>query len=182
MKKIFAKIFLGCVALGCVAMASAATDAEKAAYKEAKDSATATYKTARAQCDAMKDNQKDVCVAEAKAAEKRSKAEAEAKYKNTPKARMNARIAGFDADYAVAKEKCSAHSGNAKDVCVKEAKAVHTKAVADVKASKEISDVKSDTKAEKSEADYKVAIEKCDAMSGPAKEACVASAHSKYGK
>lgn len=182
MKKILANIFLGFAALGCAATASAATDAEKAAYKEAKDSATATYKAARTQCDTLKDNPKDVCIAEAKAAEKRSKAEAEAKYKNTPKERMKARIAGLDADYAVAKEKCNAHSGNAKDVCVKEAKAVHTKAVADAKAGKEIGEVKSDTKAEKSEADYKVAIEKCDAMSGPAKEACVASAKSKYNK
>ncbi|MGV8900270.1 MAG: hypothetical protein ACOH2B_13650 [Burkholderiaceae bacterium] len=182
MKKILANIFLGCAALGFVAAASAATDAEKAAYKDAKVSATATYKSARAQCDTLKDNPKDVCIAEAKAAEKRSKAEAEAMYKNTPKARMDARIAGFDADYAVAKEKCDAHSGNAKDVCVKEAKAVHTKAVADAKASKEIGEVKSDAKKDKSEADYKVAIEKCDAMSGAAKDGCVASAKSKYGK
>ncbi|MEO8600638.1 MAG: hypothetical protein ABI656_12500, partial [bacterium] len=169
-------------ALACAATASAATDAEKATYKDAKDSATATYKSARAQCDTLKDNPKDVCVAEAKAAEKRSKAEAEAMYKNTPNARMNARIDGFDADYAVAKEKCNAQSGNAKDVCVKEAKAVHTKAVTDAKAKKDIGDVKSDAKKDMSEADYKVAIEKCDGMSGPAKDGCVASAKSKYGK
>lgn len=182
MKKILANIFLGFAALGFAAAASAATDAEKAAYKETRDSATATYKAARTQCDTLKDNPKDVCIAEAKAAEKRSKAKAEAKYKNTPKARMNALIAGFDADYDVAKEKCDAQSGNTKDVCLKEAKAVHTKAVADAKASKEIGEVKSDAKEDRSDANYEVAIEKCDAMSGPAKEACVASAKSKYDK
>ncbi|MEO6353835.1 MAG: hypothetical protein ABIO19_06685, partial [Burkholderiaceae bacterium] len=111
-----------------------------------------------------------------------SKAEAEAEYKNTPKEHMNARIAAADGNYAVAKAKCDADKGNAKDVCLKEAKAVHTKAVVDAKSSEKISEVKSDAKEDKSDADYKVAIEKCDAMAGPKKEACVATAKSKYGK
>ncbi|NMM25750.1 MAG: hypothetical protein HHJ12_00365 [Glaciimonas sp.] len=182
MKKVLVNISLCFAALSFATVAAAATDAEKATYKSAKDSATATYKTARTQCDTMKGNPKDVCIEEAKAAEKRSKAEAEAQYKNTPKAHMNARLAGADADYAVAKEKCNAQSGNGKDVCVKEAKAVHTKALVDAKSSQKISDVKSDAKADKSDADYNVAIEKCTPLAGPAKEACVASAKSKYGK
>jgi hypothetical protein len=36
-------------------------------------------------------------------------------------------MAKVDADYAVAKEKCDDFSGNAKDVCVKEAKAAQVK-------------------------------------------------------
>ena len=182
MKKILASLFLGAVALSFATAAPAATDEAKATYKAAKDSAAATYKEARAKCDALKANPKDVCIAEAKAAEKRSKAEAEAQYKNTPKDHMKARVAAADADYDVAKAKCKAESGNAKDVCMKEAKAVHTKAVVDAKSSEKIGEVKSEAKQDKSEADYKVATEKCDSMSGPAKEACVASAKSKYGK
>lgn len=182
MKKILATLFLGAVALSFATVAPAATDGAKTTYKAAKDSASEMYKTDRAKCDALKENPKDVCIAEAKAAEKRSKAEAEAQYKNTPKARTNARIAAADADYAVAKEKCNAQSGNAKDVCVKEAKAVQTKAVVDAKSGKEIGEVKTDAKEDKSDADYSVAIEKCDSMSGPAKDACVATAKSKYGK
>ena len=96
-------------------------------------------------------------------------------------------------DYKAAKDRISADSksdqaacksmtGNAKDVCMKEAKAVHTKAVADAKSSEKIGEVKSEAKEDKSDADYKVAIEKCDALAGSAKEACVASAKSKYGK
>ena len=59
---------------------------------------------------------------------------------------------------------------------------MHTKAVADAKSSKEIGEVKSEAKEDKSDADYKVAIEKCDSMAGPAKDACVTEAKSKYGK
>jgi hypothetical protein len=182
MKKILATLFLSVVTLGFATIATAATDDAKASYKAAGDSATATYKEARTKCRSLKGNPKDVCIEEAKAAEKRSKAEAEAQYKNTPKAHTKARIAAADADYAVAKEKCNAQSGNPKDVCIKEAKAVHIKAVVDAKSSKKIGDVKSDATEDKRDADYKVAIEKCDALDGPAKEACVGTAKSKYGK
>lgn len=182
MKKILVNLFLSAVTLGFATVAPAATDDAKAAYKAAKDSATETYKAARVKCDALSGNPKNVCIEEAKAAEKRSKAEAEAQYKNTPKAHMKARIAAADADYSVAKEKCNAQSGNAKDVCIKEAKAVHTKAVVDAKSSKKISDVKSEATEDKRDADYKVAIEKCNSLAGPDKDACVATANLKYGK
>lgn len=182
MKKILVNLILSVATLGFASVAPAATDEAKATYKAAKDSAGATYKMERAKCDALKDNPKDVCIEEAKAAEKRSKAEAEAQYKNTPKAHMNARIAAADGDYSVAKEKCNAQSGNAKDVCKKEAKAAHIKAVVDAKSSKKIGEVKSEAKEDKRDADYKVAIEKCDALAGPDKEACVAAANLKYGK
>lgn len=182
MKKTLVNISLGFIILGFAAAAPAATDEAKAAYKAAKDNATETYKAARTKCDTLNGNPKDVCVAEAKAAEKRSKADAEAQYKNTPKEHMKARVAAADADYSVAKEKCNAHSGNDKDVCMKEAKAVHTKAVVNAKSSKKISEVKSEAKEDKRDADYKVAIEKCDSLTGPAKDECTASAKSKYGK
>ena len=182
MNKILVNIFLGVVALGFAVVAPAATADAKAAYKAAKDSATETYKSARAKCDALSANSKDVCVEEAKAAEKRSKAEAQAQYKNTPRAHMKARIAAADADYAVAKEKCDDQSGNAKDVCRKEAKAVHTKAVVDAKSSKKIGEVKSEATDDKRDADYQAAIEKCDSLAGSAKESCVSTNKSKYGK
>jgi hypothetical protein len=67
-----------------------------------------------------------VCVAEAKAAEKRAKAEAEVNYKATVKARTNARIADAEADYMVANAKCDARTGDEKNVCVTEAKAKQT--------------------------------------------------------
>ena len=182
MKNMLSHLFACSLAFGFATTASAATAEAKAAYGAAKDNATANYKMARAKCDALSDNPKKVCIEEAKAAEKRSKAEAEAQYKNTPKAHMNARIAAADGDFSVAKAKCDAHSGNAKDVCVKEAKAMHTKAVVDAKASKEIREIKSEASHDKHDADYKVALEKCDALAGTSKDACIANAKSTYGK
>ena len=94
----------------------------------------ATYEAAKAKCDALKDNAKDICVAEAKAERTRTDEQAEAAYKNTPKAREHAVQEIAEADYKVAKERCDDKTGNDKDVCVKVAKAALTKAKADAKA------------------------------------------------
>jgi hypothetical protein len=74
----------------------------------------------------MKDNAKDICMAEAKGREKVAIADLDVTYKPSAKARYEARVARADAQYAVAKEKCDDLAGNAKDVCRKEADSVHT--------------------------------------------------------
>ena len=119
---------LFCASIGAQAMT-------KDEYKAAKDQAEATYKTDKKACDGMKDNAKDICVSEAKGKEKVAKAEADAAYKNTPKAREAARIAHADATYNVAKEKCDDLAGDAKNTCVKDAKAARATAKADSKVS-----------------------------------------------
>ena len=58
-------------------------------YSAAKENANAAYKSAKAQCDALSGNAKDVCIAQAKGNLKKSKADAEAQYKNTDKARRD---------------------------------------------------------------------------------------------
>jgi hypothetical protein len=151
-------------------------------YSATKDRASADYKAAKAQCDRLTGNQKDVCIAEAKASEKKAVAQAEAQYKDSDKARRDARIAAADADYAVAKAKCDALKGNDKDVCVKEAKATQTAATADAKATQKVAAARQDATEDKNDANYKVAIEKCDAYSGAAKDTCVSNAKMKYHK
>jgi len=59
---------------------------------------------------------------------------------------------------------------------VKEAKAARAKALADAKANKEVSGARSDAANERREADYKVAVEKCNVLAGDAKANCVAEA------
>jgi|SRR5690242_10073018 hypothetical protein len=162
-------------------------------YKADKDRIEAQYKSDKDQCSSMKGNAEDVCKAEAKGKEKVAKAELEANYKNTAKARYDARVAQADADYDVAKEKCDDMSGNQKDVCVKQAKAAHTKAKADAKVARADRDAtrtaenkranaRQDAREDTRDAQYKVAAEKCDAMSGAAKDQCVKDAKMHYGK
>lgn len=170
------------VCIGALAFAGGSLAAgDKTAYESAKASAKSTYEADKAKCDAMTGNAKDVCVAEAKAVRTRTEVDAEVAYKDTPKAREHAAHEKAEADYKVAKERCDAKTGNDKDVCVKVAKAAMVKTEADAKAMRKTTDARMDASKDKREADYKVAAEKCDAMTGDAKSTCVKDAKAKYG-
>jgi len=91
----------------------------KDSYKSTTKQIDATFKADKEQCKSLKANAKDICMAEAKAKQKIAKADAEADYKNTDKARAAARKTRADAEYDVAKEKCDDLAGNAKAVCMK---------------------------------------------------------------
>ena len=151
-------------------------------HKAAKDHIITTYKTDKAACDQLAKNAKDVCIEEAKGKEKVAKAELE--YQRSGKAKDMHKVAAAKAEaaYAVAKEKCDDLTGNDKDVCVKEAKAAEVKAKADAKVNKVDTHARQEATEDKREADYKVAAEKCDALSGDAKTACINSAKARFGK
>ncbi|MDB5777275.1 MAG: TolA multi-domain protein [Herbaspirillum sp.] len=121
MKKMIAATILGISALGFQSIGLAATNAATA-EKTADKQADADYKVAKAKCDAMKGNDKDVCMKEAKAAQTSAKADAKAARK-TGNARSDAAEDKNAANYKTAKEKCDAMSGNAKDACISKARA-----------------------------------------------------------
>ncbi len=154
----------------------------KADYQAGKDRIAADYKADSAACASFAANAKDICVQEAKAKDRVARAELEFGYTGKPADGNKVLVAKAESAYAVAKEKCDDMSGNDKDVCVKTAKAAEVKALADAKMGKEIGEARKDAAAEKLDADYKVAIEKCDALAGDAKGACVAAAKAKFGK
>ena len=165
----------------------------KDAYDTAIKTAETQYKIDKDACSSRSGNAKDVCLAEANGKEKVAKADAEATYKNTPNAREEARVARAEAIHSVAKERCDDLAGNPKDVCVKEAAAALVKAKADAKVDRVSADTKQESAMkqaddrkeaaeDKRDADYKVAIEKCDALSGAAKSTCVSDAKLRYGK
>jgi hypothetical protein len=169
------------------------TPISKETYTQAKKDADAQYKIDKDACSSLSGNAKDICVAEAKGKDKVAKADAEAAYANTPKARENARVALAQANYNVTIEKCDDLAGNRKDVCVKEAKAEFVKGKANAKVDRVAADTRheaatkqaearKDANADMRDAEYKVAIEKCDALAGPAKDACVSNAKVQYGK
>ena len=192
------KLMIALLASAGIALAGTASAADDKAmsrdqYKAEKDRIESQYKADKEHCGSLSGNAKDVCNAEAKGHEKVAKAELEARYKNTAKAHYDARVAQADADYDVAKEKCDDLSGNRKDVCVKEAKAAHTKAKADAKvaradaktskvAHEKRAEARQDAREDTRDAQYKVAVEKCDSLNGAAKDRCVKDAKAHYGK
>ncbi len=113
---------------GGIAFASVAgAQMTKQAHGAEVDKVEAAYKADKERCDGMAGNKKDICVAEVKMKRDVAKADLNANYKNTANARRDAVMKKADAEYGVTKEKCDDLAGNAKDVCVKEAKLMREK-------------------------------------------------------
>lgn len=171
------------LAVGCLLLplTQAATMA-KADYGTEKTRIGATYKADKAACSAFTANAKDICREDAQAKQYVARAELEAAYSGTAKDKNKVLVTKAKSAYSVAKEKCDDFNGNEKDVCIKEAKAVEIKALADAKMGRQVGNAQADAANDKRDADYNVAVEKCDAMTGDAKAACVASAKVRFGR
>lgn len=164
----------------------------KAEYKATEDRIALDLKANKARCDVLAGNTKDICQAEAKGIEKVAKAELEARYKPSAKADFDVREARADALYDIAKEKCDDLAGNTKDVCEKDAKAAHVRALADAKVSKadadsadlrveKLADAQKSAVGDKLSADFSAAKERCNALSGATKDSCIADAKVRFG-
>ena len=169
-------------ALFATSGAFAAGTMSKADMSAAKDRISADYKAEKAACAKFTGNEKDVCMERAKG--KENVARAELTFNDTGKESDANKLAvtKADASYAVAKELCDDKAGNGKDLCVTEAKSTHTKALADAKLSKKVGAAQKDSAEDKRDADYKVAVEKCDSLAGEAKASCVGMAKARFKK
>lgn len=181
-----------------------AANLTKEEYKAEKSKISMQLKAAKIACEPLKSNAKDICREEAKGVEKVALAELETRYEPSTKHTYQLAVAKADAEYDVAKEKCDDQAGNAKDVCRKEAKSVHVAALANAKllettttnnaeatekinsaksvASESNATAKSTATTAINKADYKTAVEKCDALAGASKVDCVNAAKAKFGQ
>lgn len=149
-----------------------------------KDRIEADSKAAREACGRLSGNARDICTAEARGKEKIALAELEAGREGGGGMGGKSKVAEARAEaaYEVAKEKCDDRAGNDKDVCMKDAKAAHTRAKADAQAARTSADARREAAGDKREAGYEAARERCDGMSGNAKDNCVNAAKARYGK
>jgi hypothetical protein len=176
----------------------------KVELKDAKAKIEVNYKAALVPCESLSGNAKKVCTVEAKGNEKMALANLEASDKPSAKSQRDASDTKADAVYALAKQKCEDLAGNTKDVCIKEAKSVEASSKADAKlqlktseanadakkttvkatdkANEKVNDARTDAVVEKTDAQYKVEKEKCDALAGPAKDSCLTQAKARFGK
>ena len=139
------------IAIGLAFSAGAtAQNMSKAEYKSGRDGIAADYKSAKAACALLSGSHRDgsrgkikrqICEAEAKGKEDVAKAELEARYSPSNQNRNAVNVAKAKADYSVAKQRCEA-ADHVKQVCMEEAKAAETRAMADAgKPAKEASTV-----------------------------------------
>lgn len=101
-------------------------------YKAGKDSITAEYDSGKKKCESLSGNAKDICMAKVKGKKNVEQADLDARYKDTDKARYEAAITRSKTEYDIAIQKCDDEAGDAKDACVKEAKAAEAAAKVDI--------------------------------------------------
>ena len=125
---------LSCAAAGALALTyHAKGGAElraRAQHTQGLTEASLAYRAAWFRCELLKGIPKDVCAAEAKAAEMRAQAEAQSSYRWTSTSRNDVRIAAAQGDYLVSMARCNAQSGNERHFCKRAARATQTEAVA----------------------------------------------------
>jgi hypothetical protein len=175
----------------------------KQEYKDGLERIESEHRSDKKACKALSGNASDICMAEANGKKKVSKANLEARDKNTRKAHYGARVAGIEADYSVARERCDDRAGNNKDVCMKEAKSAKIAAKADAKAQmksnkayrnandkstearqearEKSADARHDAAVDKRDARYAVAKERCDALAGDVQAKCIDEAKARHG-
>lgn len=183
---------------------AAAAPLSKVDYKAAKSDIENKYRADKKACNVHAGNTKDICVEEAKGAERVAKAELEAIYESSTKHTIAVQEAKAKATLAIAKEKCDDQNGNAKAVCRKEADAVYTSDMAKAKLSEKTGDINNKAASEMKdtqntamdkkanarkeanedirEADYKTAHQKCEAYTGDVKAKCIAEAKTRFNK
>jgi len=89
----------------------------------------------------------------------------------------------ISADYKADKQRCESLKGNAQDVCELEAKGKEKVAKAQAEADyKNTEGARRDARKAKVEAEYAVAKERCDDLSGERKSACVKEAQATQAK
>ena len=164
------------------ALAQQAGQDAKASYQYAMDTAEAAYDAAKSQCDAMAGVPHDICVANARAARIRIEEEATAAHKNTLAAYTQARMRIATAFHERDKTRCETLVGNEREVCLAQAKATLVTLQADARADRKAIEARLDANDAKIEAEYRVALQKCDAFAGAVKDGCVSTARTAYGK
>lgn len=143
---------------------------------QAKAEIASTYQVDKTACSRDKGNVKDVCLKEAQGKERVALAELEHRHSGSADDARKHEVAKVETRYAVAREKCDDWTGNAKDVCVQEAKTAEAKSLADLKMVKAIGEARNDANQTKHDAKVKLATEKCEALAGDAKTQCMSTA------
>ncbi|MDM5180293.1 BON domain-containing protein [Massilia sp. DJPM01] len=157
------------------------TRTDTATYRTMTLKAAADYKAASAQCKDMSGNARSLCMEQAKVVRARADLAALTDYNNTLKGRTKARTDLADADYALAKVKCADAMGAEKDSCLSNARAVHSAALADVKADRDIQLASSGTtdtmspvtRTTTSDATKAAAVDKCAQVAGSPNTGCL---------
>lgn len=163
-------------------IALAAADEGQQQYRESSAGARSTLNADLAQCRQVRADERGLCRAQARAVYKKAIAEAIAHQRNTPQARVDARIAAAEADHELALAGCKRAPAGERDGCRRQAKAQRVEATRHAVADLQVTQGRNRVKEEKRKAYYSASRKKCDALAGAAREACMTLARAQYGE
>lgn len=176
----------------CIATAAPAFAMGKETYKAQKQRIEAEYDAAQARCKSHKGVARDVCSEQARGSRDVAVAELEMQAKPTPENDEKLRMARADAVYAVSLERCEPLDRRAREVCRKDARAVHAAARVEAKIQKEAAAVhlKADRVARdrgnvdqrQVDAQYAAAQERCAMLPPEGRDNCLADARRRFNK
>lgn len=146
-------------------------------YSAEKERVTTDYQSARSKCSQLSGPARTLCFVEAKTVERKAMAGAEARYRGTDSARVEAMVEAAEADFELAKAKCDARAGGDRDVCINAAKAAEARTKAEAIANESIA-FRDDEHA----AIYEAALAKCDAPESAPNESCTKDAKVNHQK
>jgi hypothetical protein len=172
-------VIVAAVAGFSIAQASTLTRAD---YNAEKARIEDEYKAGDSRCGVLAGNAKDNCVQEAKFSEKVALANLEYRFTGDKSDERKYVAVKGEADYAVAKEKCSVTTGKDKDLCMQKASLARANSLPDAKTSQEVGKSHMVTAKRAQGPDYEVAVKRCDQFDGDTKSACIISVKAKFGK
>lgn len=180
------------MAFGAGAAFAAGNAMSREDHQARKERIEADYKAARQQCDGMKGNAKDVCMAQAKGKNEVVKAQLEAQRDPGPKRDSHVQKKQAEADYNVARQKCDDLRHVARDACRNDAKATyeHAKDQAKVAPAAEGKGVRSDqsqrdgrqARNASTDTEYAAARERCGTLSPQARDNCMNEVRKRFSK
>ena len=166
------KFIFAALALSLLAFAACTTDSiNDAKHNAAVARADEDYMLALRNCDQFSGDAKSLCRTEAKVGKSKTIAASKAENLGTAAALTQAEYEQANADYALELERCNTYGGDAKVACVAKSRAAHDSTTAEIKA-----------KADKEEAEWKVASNQCAELAGTYRSTCMAEARAKYGR
>jgi len=157
------------------------------AKKDARaDKANAEYKLAAVKCETLTGQQQEACINEAKLSVNKAK-QPNAGATGAVDVKYVSPAAKLEADYKLAMDKCEKLAGEQQESCMTDTKirfnkAPRTKVQLDAKARNAATEVKTLSPAEKVDADYKIATDKCKKLSGEQLDGCITTAKQRFNK
>lgn len=180
------------MAAAAVAAGAVAQPLGKDEYRAHVQRVEAEYDAAKARCQPLEHNARDLCKVRARGMLHVAKAELRAQFKPDARHQEKVAMARAEAAYALAKEQCDDVKGHAREVCRKDAKAAFAAARAQAKSvrsalasgetSRQAQPRREEARAEQSSALYAAGKERCDTFAGAAKDLCIADLRKRFGK